>query len=142
MYEGGIRTPMIVRMPGIVPAGTESNLVWYFPDVMPTLASIAKAEAPKDIDGIDIWEELQGNSYEAPERILYWEFHEGGFFQAARWKDWKGVRTGIQGPLELYNLSTDPAEANNIAEQHPDKVTQIETFLSQARTESIYWKAK
>jgi arylsulfatase A len=41
MYEGGIRVPMVVRWPGKIKAGTESDLPWYFPDVMPTLAELA-----------------------------------------------------------------------------------------------------
>ena len=139
MYEGGIRSPMIVWMAGVVPAGTESDLAWYFPDVMPTLAEVAQADTPQEIDGISVWEDLQGKSFQSPDRYLYWEFHEGGFFQAIRYKDWKGVRQGLEGKLELYDLSKDVAEKNNLADTQPDVVKMLEQFLAEARTESPYW---
>ncbi|MEM6376744.1 MAG: sulfatase/phosphatase domain-containing protein, partial [Bacteroidota bacterium] len=142
MYEGGIRTPMIAWMPGTVPANTTSETPWYFPDVMPTLASVAGTKAPDNIDGISIWEDLQGKDFAVPDRYLYWEFHEGGFFQAIRWKDWKGIRTGIEGKLELYDLAQDPGETNDISQENKAVVTQLETFLEVARSESPYWAAK
>ncbi|MGB2862181.1 MAG: arylsulfatase, partial [Sedimentisphaerales bacterium] len=60
LYEGGIRTPMIARWPGKVPAGKTSDAPWYFADVMPTFADIAGATRPSNIDGISILPTLLG----------------------------------------------------------------------------------
>ena len=52
LYEGGIRVPMIVRWPGRIEAGTTTNHVSAFWDILPTLATLAGAKAPKDTDGL------------------------------------------------------------------------------------------
>ena len=71
---------------------------------------------------------------------LYWEFHEGkSSKQAVRRGQWKGVRLDPKGPLELYDLSADIGEANDVAAQHPDVVESIEAYLAGARTESEFW---
>ena len=53
--------------------------------------------------------------------------------------DWKAIRSGADGPLELYNLKTDPGEKENIADKHPDVVARIEDYLKAARTDSKDW---
>ncbi|WP_044239112.1 arylsulfatase [Flexithrix dorotheae] len=142
MYEGGIRTPMIVRMPGKVPAGVVSDYPWYFPDVLPTLAAFTGGSTPEGIDGINVLPEILGQDLPETERFMYWEFHEGGFFQAVRWKNWKAVREGLEGKLELYDLANDEAEQNNISAENPEVVKTIENYLLTARTKSPYWNPK
>ena len=54
--------------------------------------------------------------------------------------DWKGVKYNVlkepNKPLELYNLSNDIGEKNNVAEQFPEIVEQIEIILKKSRTDS------
>ena len=142
MYEGGIRTAMIVRMPGTIPAGTKSEYPWYFPDVLPTLAELIEVKAPDNIDGISVLPEILGEGMPESNRFLYWEFHEGGFYQAVRWKNWKAVREGLDGKLELYDLSGDVSEENDVSRENPEIVKKIEDYLEGARSKSKYWKAK
>jgi len=139
MYEGGIRVPMIVRMPGVVPAGLVSDYPWYFPDVMPTVAELANAVVPKNIDGISISSLLKGEELPLSNRFMYWEFHEGQFAQAVRWRNWKAVRFSSADTIELYNLEADEAEEHNIANQNPEVVKEVMTYLKNARTVSKYW---
>jgi len=139
MYEGGIRTPMLVRMPGTIPAGKVSDYPWYFPDVLPTLAELAEANAPSNLDGISVLPLLKGGGMPDSERFLYWEFHERGFDQAARKGNWKAVKNGEDGAIELYDLATDPSESKNIANEKPEVVTMFRNYLDTARTPSIYW---
>jgi arylsulfatase A-like enzyme len=70
---------------------------------------------------------------------MYWEFHEGGFFQAARVGDWKAVRLGTKKPIELYDLKTDPGEARDVAAQNPAVVKQLEDYIKGARFDSALW---
>jgi arylsulfatase A-like enzyme len=77
---------------------------------------------------------LAGRSIPNPER-LYWEFHEGGFLQAVRTGNWKGVRKN-RGATELYDLATDLGETKNIATQHPAVVKRIEEIMRTARVDS------
>jgi len=138
LYEGGIRVPMIVWMPGTVPAGEVSDQVWSMWDFLPTAAELTGTEPPGDIGGISMINALLNQPQQDPE-YLYWEFHEGAFSQAVRFDDWKAVRNDIDQPIELYDLSTDPGEKYDLAEEHPDIVARAEELLRTARTESIHW---
>ncbi len=143
MYEGGLRTPMIVRWPGRVPAGrVDDDATWYFADVLPTLAELAGAadSVPDEVDGVSVVPALLGRAQpELRDRYLYWEFFESGFQQAVRRDNWKAVRLEPGAPLELYDLSEDAGERHDIADQHPRVVEEIEAYLEEARTESKHW---
>ena len=140
LYEGGIRVPMIVRWPGKINPGTESNHVSTFWDFMPTAAEIAGTKAPGNIDGISYIPELMGKQQKEHD-FLYWEFHEGnGSKQAVRMGEWKAVRNLPSKPIELYNLTSDIGENNDVADNHPEIIGKIESYLKTARTESKYWE--
>ncbi len=139
MYEGGIRTPTIAWMPGTVPAGTTNDYPWYFPDVLPTLAAFVGTRAPQNIDGISVLPAIKGEAMPESDRYLYWEFHERGFDQTVRWKDWKGVRDGMDASLELYDLSKNVGEENDVSANHPEITEQLTNYLDTARSPSIYW---
>jgi len=141
LYEGGIRVPMIARWPGTIPAGRVSDHVWAHWDVLPTLADLAGAPIPPGLDGLSMARALRG---EVPptHRFLYWEFHERGFQQAVRMGSWKAVRLERGGPLELYDLATDPSEQRDVAGAHPQVVAEIEHYLEAARTESTRWPGR
>lgn len=138
MYEGGIRSPVIARWPGHIKPNAVSDQVWTFYDFLPTMASLTGQQPPAGIDGISILPALiEGKQIEHPP--LYFEFHERGFDQAARIGDWKAVRNGRTGPIELYDLATDLAEKHDVAADHLDVVKQCDDFLKSARTESTLW---
>lgn len=142
MYDGGLRTPMIVRWPHRIKPNTENDLVWYFPDVLPTCADIAGTKVPEDIDGVSILPTLLGKSQDMSDRFLYWEFFETGYMQAVRWHDWKAIKPAPGQKLELYDLSKDIGEKNNVATEHPDVIARIETYLKTARSKSDAWPIK
>ncbi len=142
LSEGGIRVPMVVRWPAKVRAGTVSDQVWAFWDFLPTAAAIAEVEPPPAIDGISILPTLLGKKQTNQHDFFYWELHDDGFTQAARMKEWKGIRRGLDRPLELYNLQVDPGETQNVAEENPAIVIRIREYLSRARTESEQWPVK
>ncbi|WP_367182475.1 sulfatase-like hydrolase/transferase [Edaphobacter sp.] len=128
MYEGGIRDPLIVRWPQHVPAGKTCSVPTYFPDFLPTALDLAGA-SPQNSDGLSIKPFLLNPSRKAPDRILYWEFYEPEFRQAARWGRWKAVRLKRGAPLELYDLSKDPSEQHDIAAQNVDVVKHLDDFI-------------
>lgn len=130
-YEGGLRIPFIVRWPGKVPAGTSSDFLGYFPDVMPTLADLAGLEKPETTDGVSIVPTLMGEpAKQEAHEYLYWEDHKA---KAVRIGDWKAV--SVKGKaFELYNLKTDIEEQNNIAAQYPEIVKRVEQIAAQAHT--------
>jgi arylsulfatase A-like enzyme len=139
LTEGGIREPMIVRWPGHVKPGSQSDLVWAFWDVLPTAAELAGAKSPAGSDGISIVPTLVGKGAQKQHEFLYWEFHERGFQQAVRTGDWKAIRAKQGQPLELYDVARDPHEDKNVASEHPEVVAKIEAYLKTARTDSEHW---
>ena len=141
LYEGGIRVPMIARWPGKIREGAVSDHVSAFWDFLPTAAEIAGVNVPGSIDGISYLPALLGKEQQKKHEYLYWEFHEGrASKQAVRMGKWKAVRLRPSAPLELYDLSTDIGEKNNIASIFPDIVEKIDDYLEGARTESEIWK--
>lgn len=139
-YEGGIRVPMIVRHPGKIAGGQTSNLPWYFADVMPTLAEIANVPSPVNIDGISVLPSILGNEQDLSQRYLYWEFYQKDGWRAVRFGDWKAIQQGMNEEthqaIELYDLSKDIGETNNIAEQHPEIIKKVETMFEESHTPS------
>lgn len=141
LYEGGIRVPMIVRWPQKIKAGTKSEQICAAWDIFPTVSDILKRKTPKGLDGISILPELLGNKENQKQHdYLYWEFHEKGGRQAVRMGNWKAVKYNVfkkpNAPIELYDLSKDKGEINNIAAQNPDIVKKMEGILKSARTPS------
>ena len=142
LYEGGIRVPLIARWPaGGTPAGETTDHIGAFWDFFPTFAELSGAPTLTGVDGISMAPVLTGNPSEQKEHeYLYWEFHEGkASKQAVRMGEWKGVRMALNQPLELYNLSEDLGEENNVAAEHPEIVEKIKSIMATARTEHRVW---
>jgi arylsulfatase A-like enzyme len=114
------------------------NLI-YFPDVMPTLANLARAtdKLPQRINGMNILPLFYGHQVETNNRLLYWEFT--GKQRAARRGDWKVVSVKKDAPLELYHISKDMTESTNLAQDHPEIVKEFEQEMNKMRTPSPNW---
>jgi len=135
MYEGGIRVPFIVRWKGEVSASEVNDEVICFWDLMPTLAEIIGYPTTTRTDGISFLPALKGKDKEDHE-YLYWDYGHvrGRFIQAVRSGNYKGIRyiTETGSDFELYDLSVDPGEADNIALQHPAVVREIISIMEKA----------
>jgi arylsulfatase A-like enzyme len=145
LTDGGIRVPFIAWWPGRVEADTTNDHVGYFGDVMATLADLCGAKLPPGRDSISFAPTLLGDSaHQQQHEFLYWEFHEGGFRQAALYEGrWKGLRSGgPDAPLVLHDLHNDIAEQIDVAAQHPDIVAKIDAYLKTARSESPDWRPR
>lgn len=145
LTDGGIRVPMIAQWPGKISAGTVTDHVAYFGDWMATAAELAAVKLPEGCDSISFVPTLmdQPAAQKKPE-FLYWEFHEGGFKQAALYRGrWKGIRSGSSdAPVVLYDLQADIGEKTNVAAQHADIAKKIGDYLQQARTPLPEWEPK
>lgn len=135
LYEGGIRAPMIARWSNHIAPGTTTDHVSAFWDVLPTFADLAGAPVPENIDGISFLPVLKGEEQEEHDH-LYWEFHEQGGKQAVRKGNWKLIKLHVFDPsktsYELYDLETDLSEENNIADQHPEVVAELQEIMEKA----------
>jgi len=138
LYEGGVRVPMIASWPGTIEKGRVSDHVSAFWDVLPTLSDLTGFE-PQQSDGISFLPELLGED-QATHEFLYWEFHERGGKQAILSGPWKAIRLGVgkdpDGPLELYNLESDPYEKNNVADVHPELLEKFARMMKEERVPS------
>jgi arylsulfatase A-like enzyme len=132
LYEGGVRIPMIACWPGKIKPNTVSSHISGFWDVLPTLTEIAGLPAPIKTDGISFLPELLGKNQKKHDN-LYWEFNEQGGKQAALKGKWKLVKLDLfnaeKTRIELYDLSIDPAEQNNVADKYPDVVAEMKAVL-------------
>ncbi len=142
VFEGGIRVPMIARWPGIIGSGSVTDHVSAFWDIMPTIADVTGATVPEDINGISFLPVLEGNDEEqVSHESLYWEYHAFGGMQAVRMGEWKAVRREIRrqdnAPVELYNLTLDIGEHNNVADQHPEIVAAARSVMDSRRPSEI-----
>ncbi|GAB4049751.1 arylsulfatase [Spirosoma litoris] len=140
LYEGGIREPFIARWPGVVKAGSRSDFVGAFWDILPTFTELAGAQTPGRVDGLSFVPALTSKGAQKKHAYLYWEFHENGGRQAIRQGDWKAVRlqvsTNPTGPVELYDLSKDPAESHDVAAKNPEKAEQLSRLMNESHVES------
>ncbi|HEX3655029.1 MAG TPA: arylsulfatase [Pirellulales bacterium] len=144
LYDGGIRTPFIARWPGHIKAGTTSDLVGAYWDMLPTLCDIAGTKPPADIDGLSIAPTLLGEPGQKRHEYLYWEYESAGRAQAVRFGDWKAVRNHVNkspnSTPELYNLASDPSESKNVAAENPDVAAKAAAYMKAAHTPS--WEPK
>jgi len=131
LYEGGIRVPFIASWPGVIPAGRQTNEMIAFQDMLPTFAALGNASLPKEVDGLSIVEALKGNVIPSTERVLYWDFGHTRkrYDQAVRLGKWKGIRRGSNKAIELYDLSQDISEQNDLAENYPELVNKIDGLM-------------
>ncbi|MCP5537874.1 MAG: arylsulfatase [Akkermansiaceae bacterium] len=123
-WQGGIRVPLIVRWPGKVKAGSQTDRLTAAYDYMPTFADVMGTEAPKGKDGSSFYPTLLGK--EQPKRgpiIVH---------QAVVADGWKLVRDEEQKDKEVYllfNLKDDPGERHDLAAKHPEKFQQLMTIF-------------
>lgn len=145
LYEGGIREPMIVYLPGKVAGGRVIDTPVSNYDYYPTLCELTGTPLPESqhFDGISIAGLLAGTGPE-PEiaRTFYWHyplaerhFLGGRSSGAIREGDWKLIEFFDTGEKELYNLKDDTGETRNVLSDHPAKAETLEVKLAGWREE-------
>ena len=132
-HEGGIRIPFIVRWPGKIKAGSESDFPFAFYDLLPTFCEIAGILPVTYTDGISIKPTLTGKGRQRKHDHLYWEFHETDMIGLRR-GDWKLVVH--HGKSALYNLRTDPHEDHDLSAEHPALVRRLVRKIYEDHTDS------
>ena len=132
MYEGGIRVPFFAVGPGIE-QGSVSRVPVTGLDILPTLADLAgyQGELPQSLDGGSL-RQVFGGGKQVPRNREFLIFHQavGRKAQSAiRLRDWKLVKTWASGLVELFDLSTDPSESENLAERNPEIAQALQVEL-------------
>jgi arylsulfatase A len=157
MFEGGYREPTIMRWKGKIPAGSKTDMLCSTIDLLPTVAHLIGAELPEQkIDGKDIRPVMFGAAGPKAPHDSFWCYYSGGQLQAVRddrfklvfphkYRTLSGRKGGDGGrpadyemadaDLSLYDLDNDISETNNVIDQYPDVVAQLEKSAEQARHE-------
>ena len=153
-WEGGLRVPAILRYPAQIKPNQTINTPVMTIDLLPTIAKLIDAPLPKNtIDGKDIFPILTGTTKE-PAQKAYYFFNQPNNLEAMRMGKWKlqfpheyrsatkhpgkdgkhGKYTHHKSGLELYDLSQDSSESNNVAKQHPELIAQMQKLAQTMRT--------
>jgi len=126
--EGGLRVPFLIRWPGKIPVGRESDEIVHLVDIFPTFARIAGGKVPTDrpIDGVDQSDFFFGKQ-ERSNRDFFPIYNLSGQLQAAKWKNWKlhffeqvSLYETPRPGTQLVNLLVDPLEEHNIGDAWGD----------------------
>lgn len=148
VYEGGIRVPCIVSMPGVVAAGSRNDATIQSTDFFPTFLELLsmKPEAEQRFDGVSIVPALKGQAFERSAMFTYFPHnppvpdwlppsvvvHQG---------DWKLIRLFYQGEngahrWKLYNLKEDLGERNDLAAKQPERVKAMDALIEKFLTDT------
>ena len=127
-------------MAGRIQPGQESDHIGAFWDLFVTIADLTESRVTTPTDGISLAPTLLQKDRQDQHEYLYWEFPAYGGQQAIRKGNYKAIRTGLNknpdAKVQLYNLSEDIAESNNIAVEHPEMVKNLTRLMRDARTPS------
>jgi arylsulfatase A-like enzyme len=134
LYEGGIRVPALVELPGRIPAGRVNSEPVSGLDWFPTLLRYAGVPLPTDrvLDGQDLIAVIE-RSAPSPHDALFWAYDDEvvsdipAGHAAVRRGEWKLVRAA-RGD-ELYHLDSDPREARDLAVDRPDLHSELSATL-------------
>ncbi|HWI56551.1 MAG TPA: sulfatase-like hydrolase/transferase, partial [Bacillota bacterium] len=146
IFEGGTRIPLIVRWPGQVQPGVSDALVSQVDFAASFAALTGQSLGPEDVpDSLNVLTALLGESKTGREYIV-----EQASRLALRQGDWKYISPG-KGPKraantntelgndsapQLYNLTQDPGEKQNLASSHPELVQKLSKLLEQVQERS------
>jgi arylsulfatase A-like enzyme len=142
LTDGGIRVPMIARWPGKIKAGSVSDHVGYFGDMMATWAELAGAKPPAQLDSVSLVPTLLGRGEQRKHEYLYWEFYEQGVSQAVLLEGrWKALRMkSPSAPIQLFDLKNDVAEKTDVAAANGTIVARAEQIMKGGRRDNEHWK--
>ena len=139
-YEGNIHVPLIVRGPDVVAGRRESGFAQHL-DLAPTVLESFNVPVPPDMEGKSLWPALRGNTWSGYEEIYLTE----GTWQAKwglrtdQWKFIKVVDPGVHGIDydELYHISEDPEEKQDLVDTHPEVRDELELRLNRWRESKL-----
>ena len=141
LYEGGIRVPLIVRWPGVVQPGTTCSEPVISMDFYPTLLDVAGADPQASLDGVSLMPLLKGKAMLDRDAIYFhypnYAWHRSNRLgSAVRSGRYKLIERFDDGSVELYDLTADLSERNNLATEMPARADKLRSMLTSWRDET------
>jgi arylsulfatase A-like enzyme len=142
MYEESLRTPLIVRWPGVTPRGVENTDIVSNLDFAETFLDIAGAKVPEDMQGVSLVPILRGKTPKNWRKSFYYHYYESGghgvpIHFGVTDKDHKLIRFQDKGldAWELFDLKNDPQEMRSVYEdaKYAGVVKKLERELARLR---------
>lgn len=135
LYEGGIRVPLLMKVPNVTQPGEVIAEPVLSTDYFPTILELAGQSPRPDLalDGESLCG-LFSETHEVSTRPLAWHYphyHGSLWTPGAAWRegDWKLIEFYEFDDAELYNLRADPGEHSNLASEEPRKLTELRRKL-------------
>ncbi|QQE12560.1 sulfatase-like hydrolase/transferase [Planctomycetota bacterium] len=125
LWDGGIRTPILIQWKPMIDAGTTYTLPVSSLDLLPTIVATCggKVEPEWELDGVNLLPFIDGKKTERPHQTLYWRQNE---MWAMRDGDWKIFKDRGNVEPKLFNLAKDPSEQRNLANENSEKLSELE----------------
>ncbi len=135
VYEGGIRVPCFIRRPEGFQGGPDIDRIAAHVDILPTLIDLCGLTPPNQphFDGVSLAPLLSGAiaGENWPDRHLFFQWHRGDAPEAFKNSAVRNQRWKLVNGTELYDLETDPKEAQDVASSHPDRVNPMREAYQQ-----------
>jgi arylsulfatase A-like enzyme len=153
LYEGGVRVAAFATWDGHIPAGSTNKEPMHVVDWRPTLEKLCDASQTGDLpmDGKNIWPTLAEGKASPHDAILLNTTPSEGAVRAGDWKlivkqgvgQGKGKRAARRpdDTVELFNLKQDPYEKSNLADEQPEKVSELRQALKKFAEQAVPPKA-
>ncbi|MDC0088357.1 sulfatase-like hydrolase/transferase [Akkermansiaceae bacterium] len=133
LFEGGVRTPLIVSLPSVLPENKIDHSIVSTLDLLPTICDITNTATPQHVDGISILPFIQSPEKDSPERSLFWQTKDEKSVRKGKWKlliTSKNPNKRLQvtptpkGTF-LFDLEADIGETTNLATKYPKVVKEL-----------------
>jgi arylsulfatase A-like enzyme len=140
LWEGGIRSPILVQWKGRIPGGRTIphpvNQLDWLPTALAAVGAAPKADG--QLDGVNLLPLLEGKTDVAPHDALYWRF---GVQYAVRQGDWKLVKPSLKDEPHLFNVAADAGEKTDFAARQPGRLKHLQALWDtwNAKNEQPWW---
>ncbi len=137
LYEQALRSPLMIRRPGLPQPGQTSDAIVETVDLFPTLTELCGLSAPASLDGRSLSPQLNDPAAPTAKPALgFWTGNQ----RTVRTDRWRLIAQGAKGmnqpQVELFDYETDPDETRNHAAAHPEVVADLLARLNKVPTPS------
>ena len=127
-FEGGLSVPLMMRWPGVIQNGSNESRPVIQMDLFNTIMASAGIPLPDDrrMDGINLLDDSAMDK--TVNRPLFWR---SDYNHIVQYREWKLMMNGKDGKIWLYNIAGDREENNNLADEKPEIVEQLESMFEE-----------